>query len=196
MDSLRRRTGLVHCGAIFLHPSGASWVRWFRPWGCHPIRRHGSPSGSGHSGAKSSGLGPCRLTVSPSLPPLSSGTVTSAAAREGTEAMAAAGFTIPTKRIDSSTVVMVVGSILVATGANPSTVGVGRIPHASEGGGQSSEVPRKRGRPKVSRYVLTPLTPPKLGCHPQYDTKGVGTKICKCPSKINMKSATAQIIPM
>jgi hypothetical protein len=37
---------------------------------------------------------------------------------------------------------------------------------------------------------------PKLGCHPQHDTKGAGTKICKCSSEINMKSASAQIIPM
>jgi hypothetical protein len=46
------------------------------------------------------------------------------------------------------------------------------------------------------RGVLTPLMPPKLGCHPQHDTKGAGTKICKCSSEINMKSGSAQIIPM
>jgi hypothetical protein len=44
--------------------------------------------------------------------------------------------------------------------------------------------------------MLTPLMPPKLGCHPLHDTKGAGTKICKCSSEINMKSASAQIIPM
>jgi hypothetical protein len=44
--------------------------------------------------------------------------------------------------------------------------------------------------------LLTPLMPPKLGCHPQHDTKGVGTKICKCSFEINMKSTSAQIIPM
>jgi hypothetical protein len=49
---------------------------------------------------------------------------------------------------------------------------------------------------KRSFFLLTPLTPPKLGCHPQHDTKDAGTKICKCSSEINMKSASAQIILM
>jgi hypothetical protein len=47
-----------------------------------------------------------------------------------------------------------------------------------------------------SDSMLTPLTSPKIGCHPQHDTKGAGTKICKCSSEINMKSTSAQIIPM
>jgi hypothetical protein len=49
---------------------------------------------------------------------------------------------------------------------------------------------------EVAMPLFTPLMPPKLGCHPQHDTKGAGTKICKCSSEINMKSARAQIIPM
>jgi hypothetical protein len=53
------------------------------------------------------------------------------------------------------------------------------------------KAPKKR-----SDTLLTPLMPPKLGCHPQHDTKGAGTKICKCSSKINMKSTSAQIILM
>jgi hypothetical protein len=48
---------------------------------------------------------------------------------------------------------MAEGSIPTTTEVNPSIVGVGRIPHAPEGEGQSSEVPRKREHPKVSRYV-------------------------------------------
>jgi hypothetical protein len=53
-----------------------------------------------------------------------------------------------------------------------------------------------RGDDPRTEYVLIPLMPPKRDCHPQHDTKGAGTKICKCSSKINMKSTSAQIIPI
>jgi hypothetical protein len=53
-----------------------------------------------------------------------------------------------------------------------------------------------RGDDPWTEYVLIPLMPPKLGYHPQHDTKGAGTKICKCSFEINMKSASAQIIPV
>jgi hypothetical protein len=48
----------------------------------------------------------------------------------------------------------------------------------------------------VPHRMLTHLMPPKLRCHPQHDTKGASSKICKCSSEINMKLASAQIIPM
>jgi hypothetical protein len=42
--------------------------------------------------------------------------------------------------------------------------------------------------------LLTPLYIP--GCHPQHGARSVGINKCKCSSKINMKFASAQIIPM
>jgi hypothetical protein len=126
-------------------------------WGASPSRHHGSLSSFDRSGVESSGLGPRRLIVPLSPPPLSSEIVTSEAAREGVEAAMAAGSTIPAERIDSGAVMMVVGSIPTVSGADPSTMGVGRTPYASEGGGQSSEASRKCGHPKVSRYVHAPL---------------------------------------
>jgi hypothetical protein len=63
------------------------------------------------------------------------------------------GSTIPKERTDFGAVMMVVGSIHAATGVNPSTMGVGRAPHALKGGCQSFEASQKHGNPKVSRYV-------------------------------------------
>jgi hypothetical protein len=74
---------------------------------------------------ESSGLGPRRLIVPPSLPPLSSEIVTSEAAREGAEAMVTAGSTILAERTYFGTIMMVVGSIPAASGVDPSTMGVG-----------------------------------------------------------------------
>jgi hypothetical protein len=46
------------------------------------------------------------------------------------------------------------------------------------------------------RCLLTPLTPPKLGCHPQHGARGASINKCKCSSRINMKFASTQIILM
>jgi hypothetical protein len=64
-----------------------------------------------------------------------------------------AGSTILVERTDSGAIMMVAGFIPMVTRVNPSTVGVGRTPHALEGGGQFSDASRKHGHPKVSRYV-------------------------------------------
>jgi hypothetical protein len=47
-----------------------------------------------------------------------------------------------------------------------------------------------------SGWLLTHLTPHKLGCHPWHGARGAGINKCKCSSRTNMKSASAQIIPM
>jgi hypothetical protein len=102
---------------------------------------------------ESSGLGPCRLISPLPLPPLSLRTITFEAAREGAEAMATAGSAIPAERIDPSAVMVAAVSIPAMAGADPSTMGAGQTPSASEEGGQSFEASPKRGHPKVSGYV-------------------------------------------
>jgi hypothetical protein len=66
-----------------------------------------------------------------------------------------------------------------------------------EGVGYSGAV-GKANRAVVLRWcLLTLLTPLYIpGCHPQYGAGSVGINTCKCSSKINMKSTSAQIIPM
>jgi hypothetical protein len=53
--------------------------------------------------------------------------------------MVVAGSTIPAERTDSGAIMMVVGFIPMVTRVNPSTMGMGRTPHALDGGGQFSD---------------------------------------------------------
>jgi hypothetical protein len=75
-------------------------------------------------------------------------------------------------------------------------VGYARERRSSEQDGEAGGKLRWPERATPVSALLTPLIPPKPGCHPQHDTIGAGTKICKCSSEINMKSASTQIIPM